>query len=51
MNKKLNLMGLLEKAKLHIPDGIVINLDTGLIFGGGLNSHINELANKLNSYR
>ncbi len=38
MNKKLNLAGLIEKAKLTIADGIVINLDTGLVFGGGLSS-------------
>lgn len=49
MNKKLNLSGLIEKAKLSINDGIVINLDTGLVFGGGLNPQLNSIALKLNS--
>jgi hypothetical protein len=51
MNKKLNLMGLIEKAMLKVPDGIVINLDTGLIFGGGISNELNELALKINLYR
>lgn len=48
MNKKLNLIGLIEKAKLQINDGIIINLDTGLIFGGGLSQKLMEVAYKLN---
>lgn len=41
---------MIEKAKLDIPDGIVINLDTGLIFGGGLKERQIGLAQKLNGY-
>ena len=48
MNKKLNLAGLIEKAKLSISQGIVINLDTGLVFGGSINEKLNEVALKLN---
>lgn len=51
MNKKLNLAGLIEKAKLSVPDGLVINLDTGLAFGGGIQRNLNELAQSINSYR
>jgi hypothetical protein len=40
MNKKLNLTGLIEKAVLSVSDGIIINLDTGLIFGGGIKSDL-----------
>jgi len=43
-------MGLIDKAKLDIPDGIVINLDTGLIFGGGLNLELNKLGRRFNNY-
>ena len=48
MNKKLNLGGLIQKAKLSIAEGIVINLDTGLVFGGSLNGRLNSIAVKLN---
>ena len=41
MNKKLNLAGMIEKAKLSISEGVVINLDTGLVFGGSINSKLN----------
>jgi hypothetical protein len=51
MNKKLNLVGMIEKAKLNLPDGIVINLDTGLIFGGGIDVKLTQIAQKLNIYR
>lgn len=51
MNKKLNLMGLIEKGKLQVKDGIIINLDTGLIFGGGINKKLNEIAFRFNEYR
>lgn len=51
MNKKLNLMGMIQKAKLNLPDGIVINLDTGLIFGGGVDVKLTKIAQKLNIYR
>lgn len=51
MNKKLNLAGLIEKAKLPISDGLVINLDTGLAFGGGINRNLNELSQSINHYR
>lgn len=44
MNKKLNLAGLIEKAKLNIADGVVINLDTGLVFGGAMNQQLNSIA-------
>lgn len=50
MNRKLNLAGLIEKAKLPITDGIAVNLDTGLVFGGGLNTHLNSIAIKFNSF-
>jgi hypothetical protein len=40
MNKKLNLAGVIEKAKLNINDGIVINLDTGLIYGGAIDTQL-----------
>lgn len=49
MNRKLNLAGLIEKAKLTINDGIVVNLDTGLVFGAGVNTQLNSIAIKLNS--
>ena len=48
MNKKENLNGLIEKGKLHIEDGIVINLDTGYVFGGAISEHKNELASEFN---
>jgi hypothetical protein len=48
MNKKLDLTGLIEKAKLNISEGIVINLDTGLVFGPSLNPQLNAIAVKLN---
>lgn len=51
MNKKLNLAGLIEKAKLSISDGLVINLDTGLAFGGGIHRNLNELSQSINHYR
>lgn len=51
MNKKMNLMGLIEKAKLDVQDGIIINLDTGLIFGGGIDHNLTEIAIKINNYR
>eukprot|EP00919_Chromeraceae_sp_WS-2016_P059741 GHVR01141973.1.p1 GENE.GHVR01141973.1~~GHVR01141973.1.p1 ORF type:complete len:105 (+),score=9.83 GHVR01141973.1:729-1043(+) len=50
MNKKLNMMGLIEKGKLDVVDGIVINLDTGLIFGGAVKPHLNEIAMELNQH-
>ena len=49
MNKKLNLAGLIEKAKLSISEGIVINLDTGFVFGGSINSKLNQIAVRLNN--
>ena len=49
MNKKLNLAGLIEKAKLNINDGIVINLDTGLIYGGAVDTQLTSIAVKLNN--
>lgn len=49
MNKKLNLAGMIEKAKLSINEGIVINLDTGLVFGGSISSKLNEIAVKLSN--
>ena len=49
MNKKLNLAGLIEKAKLSISEGIVINLDTGLVFGGSLSPELTKIAIKLNN--
>lgn len=48
MNKKLNLAGMIQKAKLNIAEGIVINLDTGLVFGGSLNRELTSIAVKLN---
>lgn len=51
MNKKLDLMALIEKAKIQVKDGIIINLDTGLIFGGGINGKLNEIALRINQYR
>lgn len=51
MNKKMNLLGLIQKAKLTVPDGIVVNLDTGLVFGGGIRKELTELAIKLNALR
>ena len=48
MNKKENLNGLIEKGKLQIEDGIVINLDTGFIFGGAINPAKNSFAEELN---
>jgi hypothetical protein len=30
------LAGMIEKGKILIQDGVIINLDTGLIYGGGL---------------
>lgn len=51
MNKKMNLTGLIEKAVLSVSDGIIINLDSGLIFGGGVKTELIELAQRLNSYR
>jgi hypothetical protein len=35
---------------LSVTDGIVVNLDTGLVFGGGLNPELNSIAMKLNSF-
>ena len=49
MNKKLNLAGLIEKAKLSIAEGIVVNLDTGLVFGGSINSKLNSISVRLNN--
>lgn len=51
MNKKMNLLGLIEKAKLAVPDGVVVNLDTGLVFGGGIRRELTELALKFNGLR
>ncbi len=51
MNKKMNLLGLIEKAKLAVPDGVVVNLDTGLVFGGGIRRELSELALRLNGVR
>jgi hypothetical protein len=51
MNKKLNLLGLIEKAKLAVPDGVVVNLDTGLVFGGGIRKELTDLALRLNALR
>lgn len=51
MNKKMNLMGLIQKAKLQISDGIVVNLDTGLIFGGGINAQLTQIGCRINKYR
>lgn len=48
MNKKENLNGLIEKGKLQIEDGIVINLDTGFVFGDGMSQGKNRLAEELN---
>ena len=36
MNRKENLAGMIEKGKTHINDGIIVNLDTGLIYGQGI---------------
>jgi hypothetical protein len=49
MNKKLNLAGQIEKAKLNITDGVVINLDTGLIFGGSVDPQLTAIGVKLNN--
>lgn len=49
MNRKLNLAGLIEKAKITVNEGIVINLDTGLVFGGALNPKLNAIALSLNN--
>lgn len=49
MNKKLNLAGQIEKAKLNITDGVVINLDTGLVFGGAVDPQLTSIGVKLNS--
>jgi hypothetical protein len=49
MNKKLNLAGQIEKAKLNITDGVVINLDTGLIFGGAVDPQLTAIGVKLNT--
>jgi len=49
MNKKLNLAGQIEKAKLTITDGVVINLDTGLVFGGAVDPQLTSIAVKLNN--
>jgi hypothetical protein len=51
MNKKMNLLGLIEKAKLAVPDGLVVNLDTGLVFGGGIRRELTELALRFNGLR
>lgn len=51
MNRKLNLQGRIEKAQLHLPQGVLINLDTGLAFGGAADPKLNQLAMKLNSTR
>lgn len=49
MNRKLNLAGLIEKAKITVNEGIVINLDTGLVFGGALSPKLNDIALSLNN--
>jgi len=36
---------------LSLPDGIIINLDTGLVFGGGIDSSLTDVAIKFNKYR
>lgn len=51
MNRKLDLLGLIEKAKLEVPDGLIINLDTGLAFGGAADPQLNAWAARLNTYR
>jgi hypothetical protein len=51
MNKKHNLSAQIEKAKLALPDGIVVNLDTGLVFGGGIQPVLTNLAQRINMHR
>jgi hypothetical protein len=34
-----------------VPDGVVVNLDTGLVFGGGIRRELTELALRLNAMR
>lgn len=51
MNRKLDLLGLIEKAKLEVPDGLIINLDTGFAFGGAADPQLNSWATRLNTYR
>ena len=51
MNRKLNLQGRIEKAQLHLPQGVLINLDTGLAFGGAADPRLNDIAVRLNTAR
>ena len=51
MNRKLDLLGLIEKAKLEVSDGLIINLDTGLAFGGAADSQLTAWAARLNTFR
>lgn len=51
MNRKLDLLGLIEKAKLEVSDGLIINLDTGLAFGGAIDPQLNAWAARLNTFR
>lgn len=51
MNRKLDLLGLIEKAKLEVADGLIINLDTGFAFGGAADPQLNSWAVRLNTYR
>ena len=50
MNRKENLAGMIEKGKIVIQDGVIINLDTGLIYGGGLCESVTSAGMVLNEY-
>ena len=41
MNKKENLLGMIEKGTIQMSDGVVFNLDTGYCFGGALSKSRN----------
>lgn len=43
-------MGQIEKGKTHIENGIVINLDTGLVYGDGLAEGLTATAITINQY-
>ena len=50
MHKKTNssLSKKIEKGHVSIQDGIIINLDTGFIYGGAVDQELNNLAVELN---
>ncbi len=50
-NKKVDLLGLIEKGRLKIgSEGVLVNLDTGVAYGGAFNKPMVEIGKDLDSF-